>query len=398
MQSSKARATPLAPAQAPGPRRNIPSIGPSITKAEIELVTEAVTHGWYGGMSRYIDLFTQEFSGYLEVERCLPVSHGTAAVHLAMAALELGPGDEVIVPDITWVASAAPAAYLGAKVVLVDIDPETLCLCPEAFEKAITRRTKAVVVVDLLGNMPAMDRISKVARKHGVAVIEDAAEALGAQYRGRMAGTLGDLGVFSFNATKLAVAGQGGALVTNDPALFERAKLLAHHGIDKRPGARYYWSTTIGFNYNWTNIQAALALAQLRRLEELLDRKARIFRRYEANLAGTPEVRLNRTAPGVRNTYWLVTAILGGSLRVPKETVQDELKAFGIDARPFFYPISSMPPYKRYCDRRDMAKKNPVAYSLSPYGICLPCAMDMTEADVDYVCDRFLSILAKHRK
>jgi perosamine synthetase len=373
--------------------RRIPSAGPSITEKEVALVTEAVRDGWYENMSRHLDQFVEEFTTFTGVEYCLPTANCTSAIHLTLMALEVGPGDEVIVPDISWVATAAPVAYVGADVVLVDIDPNTWCISPESFERAITERTRAVIAVGLVGNLPDMDTIQAIAERHGIAVVEDAAESMGATYKGRKAGTLGRIGVYSFNATKIAIAGQGGMLVTDDEVVYDRVKSLAHHGIDKSPGARYYWSHEIGYNYTWTNIQAALALAQLRRLDELVDAKRQAHAWYRSGLQDLGSVRLNYEPKDVRSTFWLNVAFVDPGLGIGKEELQERFKPYGIDARPFFYPISSMPPYSGYSGGRDMRTVNPVAYGLSPFGICLPSSFSLTEDDAAYVCDSLKEIL-----
>ena len=239
------------------PGRRIPSAGPSITQSEIEAVTEAVTSGWYENCTRHVEEFQNEFSAYLGGAHCLATPNCTSALHLALLGLEIGPGDEVVVPDITWVASGAPVCYVGARPVLVDIDRDTWCMDPQAFEGAITPSTRAVIAVGLLGGLPDMDRIRTIAAANGIAVIEDAAESIGATYKGCRSGTLGDISVFSFNGTKLLVTGEGGLIATHDASLFERLKSLAHHGISSRAGARYYWSEELGYKFQISNIQAA---------------------------------------------------------------------------------------------------------------------------------------------
>jgi len=370
----------------------IPSAGPSITYQEVQLAAEAAAYGWYEKRNMHIDQFVKEFSAYAGLKYCLPTSHCTAAIHLAILALGIGLGDEVIVPDITWVASASPIHYVGAIPVFVDIDGKDWCITPESFERAITKKTKAVVVVDLLGNMPSeMDKIVRIAKKHNIAVIEDAAEGIGAEHKGKKAGTFGDIGVFSFNATKLMISGQGGALVTNDKELYEKAKLFLHHGIDQEREGKYYWSYEIGFNYQWTNIQAALALGQLRRIDELLEKKRLIYKWYKKALIGISGIRLNPNRDG--NTFWIVTAIVSPEYGLKKEEIMKKMKRYNIDVRPFFYPISSMPAYAQYCRGKDIKKINPVSYEISPYGICLPSAMSITEAEVRYVCKSLKKIL-----
>lgn len=377
----------------------IPSTGPSITEEEVRLVTEAVRYGWYEKRSMHIDQFVDEFSEYIGLKYCLPTVNCTSAIHLAMLSLRIKSGDEVIVPDLTWVASAAPAQYLGAELVFVDVDPKNLCISPESFERAITKRTKAVVVVDLLGNMPHMKEIVSIARRHKIPIIEDVAEGIGARYQGKKAGQFGKISVFSFNATKMIIAGQGGMFATNDKELFERAKKLAHHGMVKNINSKIYWSHELGFNYNWTNMQAAMALAQLRRLDELVKMKRQIFNWYKERLSDVEGIELNHEAPEVFNTYWLINIFMEPSYRLTKKMMQKILMdQYRIDARPFFYPISSMPPYKKYCRGKKMHKENPVSYRMSPYGISPPSGMNLTEADVDYVCTSFKKILREKKR
>jgi len=375
-------------------RRWIPSAGPSITEKEVQVVAEAVRDGWYTNMTRYIEEFERQFAAYTGMRYCLATSSCTGAIHLALAALDIGQGDEVIVPDITWVASAAPVCYTGARPVLVDIDRINWCLAPEALERAITRRTKAVIVVGLLGNMPDMDALLAITERHSIPVIEDAAESIGAEYRGRRAGTFGTIGVFSFNGTKLLVTGEGGMIVTNHRRLYERFQRLSHHGIVKRPEARYYWSHELGYKYKLSNIQAALGLAQLSRIDELVTQRRLTYRWYQERLKDVEGVQLNAEAEGVKNTFWIVTAIVSRAYGMRKELLVRALEARGIGGRPFFYPLSSMPTFAPYCRGMKMRKTNPISYGISPYGICLPSAAVMTEEDVDYVCEQLKEILA----
>jgi perosamine synthetase len=375
----------------------IASAGPSITESEVELVTEAARIGWYENRNMHMEQFIKEFSSYTEMKYCLPVMNCTSAIHLALLSLHIGPGDEVIVPDISWVASACPIVYVGATPVFVDIDRKNWCMSPESFEKAITDRTKAVIVVDLYGNMPEMDEILKIAQSHRIPVIEDAAEAVGAEYRGKKAGTFGDIGVYSFNATKLAIAGQGGMFVTKDKEIFEKCKKLRHHGMSDYQ-TKMFWSEELGYNYQWTNIQAALALAQLRRLDELIDKKREAYKWYYERLHLVDDIQLSSEETYVKSTFWIVNAILGSTYTVTKEDIITEFKNHKIDSRPFFYPISSMPPYLPYVKGKDMMKINPVSYTISPKGFSFPASFALTETDVDYVCDVFLRFIQKNKR
>lgn len=373
--------------------KKITSAGPSITQAEIDLVTQAVTDGWQENMAYYIDSFAEEFSSYIGLDYCLPTSHCTDAIHLAMLAMDIGPGDEVIVPDLTWVASVSPLVHIGAKPIFADVDRTTWCLTAETIERCITSRTKAVVVVDLLGNLPNWSEILDLCKKRGVRIIEDAAEGLGATYENKQAGNFGEISLFSFNATKLIMSGQGGALCTNDLDLFKKAKLISHHGIDKQVSGKYYWSNVIGFNYNWTNIQAALALAQLRRIDELLAYKKWLFEGYKNRLSMFEDLAFNEVGSNVAPSYWITTAIVGDKYKKNKELLIEQFSSHNIDMRPMFYPLSSMPPFKKYNNGENMEKKNPNSYYLSKNGICLPNGNNLTEEDIEYVCNAFNVVL-----
>jgi len=284
---------------------------------------------------------------------------------------------------------------VGATPVFADIDKENWCLSPESFESRITKRTKAVIVVDLYGNMPEMRLIKNIARKYGLYIIEDAAEAMGARYNNKPAGTFGDINVFSFNATKLLISGQGGMLVTNNNRQYERAKILAHHGMIKYSNKTTFWSVEIGYNYQWTNLQASLALAQLRRLDELVKNRRQIFQWYFERLKDLDGVQLNYQRNSVLNTFWVVTAIVDPKYKLKKEQLMSFFGKYSIDTRPFFYPISSQPAYKKYVVNSNMRKLNPVSYQVSERGISLPSASNLTEEDVDFVCNQFRSLLRK---
>jgi len=374
--------------------RRITSAGPSITQAEIELVTEAITDGWQDKMTWYIDQFVNEFSDYIGIKYCLPTAHCTDAIHLAMLALDIGPGDEVIVPDLTWVASVSPVCYVGAHPVFADVDRDSWCITAESISKCITPKTKAVVVVDLLGNMPEWDDIITLCRSKNIKIIEDAAEGIGAKYKGKQAGSFGDISLFSFNATKLIMSGQGGAVCTNDPDLYKKVKLLSHHGIDKENSGKYYWSTVIGYNYNWTNMQAALALAQLRRIGELISYKKWLFEEYTKGLKSIPGLRLNSATRDVNPVYWITTVIVDQKYGLNKEEIIEKFIKYKIDIRPLFYPISSMPPFEKYSHSVSVGDNNIESYDLSKYGVCLPNGNNLTSEDVSYICASFKKVLA----
>lgn len=379
-------------------RRMLPSAGPSITETEVHRVTEAARHGWYADMRGSIEEFEARFAAYTGMRYALATSNCTSALHLAMLALRIGAEDEVIVPDITWVASAAPICYVGATPVFADIDRESWCLAPAALERCLTKRTKAVVVVGLYGNLPDMDALRAIVHRRRVTIIEDAAESLGATYKGRKAGTFGDIGVFSFNGTKIMVTGEGGMFATNTKTLYERARRLSHHGMITTRRAKRFWSYELGYKYQMSNLQAALGLAQLSRLDELVEHRRRLFHWYQERLTGLEGLQLNHEAAGVKSTFWVVTLIVPPAYRMRKEALMQALERSGIASRPFFYPLSSMPPFAGFCRGKKMPLINPVAYALSPYGISLPSAACLTESDVDYVCECLTAILTRKRR
>src|SRR5215217_7014497 len=249
----------------------IPISGPSITQKEIDYVNDAVTNAWYGNANMYHERFEKAFADYLGVCFAVSLPSCTSAIHLSLLALGLGPEDEVVVPDATWIASAAPINYVGATPVFADIDSKTWCLSAESFEECITANTRAVIPVDLYGNMPNMNAIRDVAQRNEVAVIEDAAEAVGAEYKGKKAGSFGDTGVFSFHGSKTLTTGEGGMLVTDREDIYRRVLFLRDQG--RRPGDKMFWNTEVAYKYKMSSMQAALGLAQLERIDELIQRK-----------------------------------------------------------------------------------------------------------------------------
>jgi len=365
--------------------------GPSITQREIDLVAEAAAQGWYGGANVYQERFEAAFAQYVGVRHAACLPSCTAAIHLALLALGVGPGDEVILPDITWIASAAPVSYVGATPVFADIDPHTWCLSVRALEECITPRTRAVIPVDLYGNMPDMNALRAVADRHGIAVIEDAAEAVGSEFHGRKAGGFGAAGVFSFHGSKTLTTGEGGMLVTDREDIYRRVLTLRDHG--RAPGAKMFWNAEVAYKYKMSSVQAALGLAQLERIDALVALKREIFSWYKGALGGLSGVTLNSEAPGTKNTYWMVTAVLDASLGISKEQMIARLSAVGIDSRPFFYPLSMLPAYAQTRSAREAQARSHVSYRLAPWGVNLPSAMNLTRAQVQFVCESFKAAL-----
>lgn len=374
----------------------IPISGPSITKKEIDYVTDAVTRCWYGEANHYHQKFQKAFASYLGVTHAIALPSCTSAIHLVLAGLGVGPGDEVIVPESTWIASAAPITYVGATPVFADVDRKTWCLSATSLEERLTPKTKAVVAVDLYGSMPDYDALSRICQARGVPLVEDAAEAIGSEFHGRRAGSFGDAGVFSFHGSKTLTTGEGGMLVTNRDDLFRRASVLQDHG--RRPGDRLFFNDEIAFKYKMSSMQAALGLAQLERIEELVKQKRQIFEWYRAELSGVEGVTLNAEPAGTTNSYWMVTVVVDEAYDLPKVRLMELLAARGIDTRPFFFPLSSLPAYAGLGGEDAWRARNPNAYRLSAQALNLPSALNLTVENVRNVCDAFKRCLQSSRR
>jgi perosamine synthetase len=364
--------------------KRVPVAGPWITEKEISYVTDAVTNAWYAGANSYNERFEAAFARHAGVKHALALPSCTSAIHLSLLACGVGPGDEVIVPDVTWIASAAPISYVGATPVFADIEERGWCLSPASFERLITPRTKAVIPIDLYGNMPDMDAIRALAEPRGIKIIEDAAEAVGATYKGKPAGSLGTTGVFSFHGTKTLTTGEGGMLVTNDDAVAREALILRDHG--RAPGDKMFWNSRVGHKYKMSSLQAALGLAQLERLDELIARKRRAFAWYQEELGGIKDLTLNYQAPGTESSFWMATVIVNPRLGVEKDELMRRLSELGVDSRPFFRPLSSLPAYSGHPQAKLAQERNSVAYRIAPYGLNMPSALTLERADVARAC------------
>jgi perosamine synthetase len=373
----------------------IPVAGPWITNKEIEYVADAARNAWYGNSGRYHERFENSFAAYVGRKYALALPSCTSAIHLALTSLGIGPGDEVIVPDITWIGTSAPISYVGATPVFADIDAETWCLSPESFKECISPRTKAVIPVGLYGNMPAWDQILSIARNCGIIVIEDAAQAIGSEYGGKKAGSFGEISVFSFHGTKTMTTGEGGMLVTDDAGIYKRCRFLADHG--RVPGEKMFWNTEVAFKYKMSALQAALGLAQLERIDDLIRRKREIFFRYKSKLQDSPDIVLNSEKSIVKNTYWMPTIIVSDRLGIDKEYIIKNMRDRGVDCRPFFYPLSSQPAYQDLYEARAARGRNKITYDLSPFGVNLPSSFRIEEEQVEYICLQLRNILLDTR-
>jgi perosamine synthetase len=369
----------------------IPIAGPSITQRETDYATDAAANGWYARAGEYPHRFEEAFANYIGVKHAVSLPSCTSGLHLALASLGIGPGDEVIVPDLTWIASAAPISYVGATPVFADVDEHTWCLSAETVRACLTENTKAILTVDLYGGVPDYAALRAIADEHHLKLIEDAAEAIGSEFDGRKAGALGDVAAFSFHGSKTFTTGEGGMLVTNDDELHARVMQLRDHG--REPSDIHFKNSEVAFKYKMPPVAAALGLAQVERAEELVARKREIFDWYREALAGVEGLTLNHEPANTKNTFWMVTAVLDPMLEWPKEKLMMALDAEGIDSRPMFHPLSSLPAYDGQAEAAVARKRNQVSYRLSPWGINLPSAMNLTREQVQRVTDTLRRIL-----
>ncbi len=368
--------------------------GPWITEHEIKVVVDALRNGWYDNAYHYVETFQREFAAYHGRKYGIMTPNCTTAIHLLLSGMGITEGDEVICPECTWIATAAPIAYLRATPVFCDIEADNWCLDPDSVRKSITPKTKAIIAVDLYGNMPLMDELLALSREHGIPLVEDSAEALGSVYKGIRAGKFGIASVFSFHRTKTITTGEGGMLLLDDEKLYERCMFLRDHGR-KSDGPAYY-NYEVTYKYMPFNLQAALGYAQFQRIEELVGRKRELLKAYRARLADVGDLQFNNEPEYVINGAWTTALVFGKSHRVTKFDVMRSMKEMGIPSRPFFYPLSSLPAYPDFEKR--YKQKNPISYDIALRGINLSCAMNLTDDQIDAQCDAIRRTLAKNVK
>jgi perosamine synthetase len=349
---------------------------PSITEKEIAYASDAAANGWGEQCYEYINRFEELFRQHLGVKYAVATSSCTGALHMGLAALGISPGDEVIMADINWIATAAPIVHLGAKPVFVDILPDTWCIDPKLAEAAITPKTKAIIAVHLYGNLCEMSELMAIGEKYGIPVIEDAAEAIGSIYHGKRAGSIGKFGTFSFHGTKTLTTGEGGIFVTNDADLYEAVLTLSNHGR-ARSQTKQFWPDMIGFKYKMSNIQAAIGCAQIERIDDLIAAKRRIFRYYRTHLYDLP-AKMNPEAKGNINGYWMPTIVANKGAQFDRETLLDLFKADNIDGRVFFWPLSMLSMFENRPD-------NIVSNELCLRGVNLPSYHDLSELNLDRI-------------
>jgi perosamine synthetase len=365
----------------------IPVAEPDLTGNEARYLQECIESGWVSSQGSFVRRLEREFGSFIGVPHVAAVSSGTAALHLALIALGIGPGDEVIVPSLTFIATANAVRYVGAVPVFADCDPVTWTLSPEAASLSITPRTKAIIPVHLYGHPAHMDELAGLTRSHGLYLIEDAAEAHGALYKGTPTGALSDIAVFSLFGNKVITSGEGGLVATSDEELDTRVRLYRDQGLTKEARTSvHYWHEVIGFNYGMSNLQAAVALAQLERIEHFVSERRRVARRYESLLCCCPVLEFAHEMAWARSNYWMPSVLLSAEARISRNDLIEALRNEAVDTRPFFYPIHRLPPY-------DSGQRLPITEDVAARGLNLPTSSRLSDATIHRVADTLLRIL-----
>lgn len=363
-----------------------PIATPILNGNEKKYVMDCLESTWISSNGSYLNQFEQQFASFCHTKHAIACSNGTTALHLALLAHGLGAGDEVIVPTLTFVATANAVTYCGATPVFVDADPETWNMDIASIERNISPRTKGIIAVHLYGHPADMDLIMDIASRHGLFVVEDAAEAIGAQYKGRMAGSLGHTATFSLFGNKIITTGEGGVLTTNDDQIAGRVRLLRGQGIDS---TKKYWHPVIGYNYRMTNIQAAIGCAQLEKVDWHIQQRIRVAMYYYENLHEDTRLTLPVQKVWAKNVYWMMSIVLKNQNEQARDNLMIQLKEHGIETRPFFYPMHILPPYANQQPLSDF----PVANSIAAQGFNLPSHGHLTLEDVQYICDTLKNLL-----
>lgn len=371
--------------------RFIPVAAPVLAGNEKAYVLDCIESSWISSCGKYVEKFERAFADYCGVGHAVSCSSGTAALHVALLALGVGAGDEVILPTLTFVATANAVTYCGARPRFVDIEPDTWTIDPALIEAKITARTKVILPVHLYGYVANMDAVTEIAGRHNLFVVEDAAEAHGAEFRGRRVGSLSEVAAFSFYGNKIISSGEGGMVVTDSEELGRYAAQLRGQGMDLN---QRYWFPIIGYNYRMPNLTAAVGLAQLELIDWHLNRRREIASWYRDILRDVPGIGWQSAKDGRENVDWLFTIILDEPIRVSRDDVIARLSERGVETRPVFYPMHVLPPY------REMGQEDglfPVAERVARSGLSLPTWAGLQRKDVIYVCDALRECIGEGR-
>lgn len=369
-------------------KKRISIAQPTFLGNERKYVMDAFDSGWVSSIGPYIERFEKTFAEYHGVKHAIATHNGTIALHLALAAAEIKEGDEVIVPDLTFIATANSVRYCQATPILTDVSADSWNICPEAIRSSVSQKTRAIIPVHLYGNPADMDEIMQIAKEKNLLIIEDCAESLGAGYKGKKAGTFGHISCFSFFGNKIITTGEGGMCITNDDELAERMRILRDHGMNR---TKKYWYDNLGFNYRMTNIQAALGLAQLEQLDSLIAARDEIYQNYTTSLKAHPGITFQKVQNN-RHVNWMFTVRMTGMNFDRRDKAIADLKERGIDSRPVFYPISLM---QFYQDARFTRNQLHNALTISQEGISLPTYVGLTPTDISFIAASLLECLEK---
>ena len=363
----------------------IPVYEPFLDEEEAKAVYDVVKTGWISSKGKEIEMFEKNLASYVGKKYGVSTSNGTTALHLALVALGIRSGDEVIVPDFTFVSPVNAVIYQGARPVLVDADKSTWGMNPDLIEDKITNRTRAIVVAHIYGNPAMIKEISEIAEKHGIPLIEDCAESLGAVYDKRKIGTWGTISCFSFYGNKVITTGEGGMCITDDDELHEKMKILRDHGM--RPEKRY-WHQVIGYNYRMTNMQASLGIVQLKKLDNIISIKRKIAQEYQSLLEDKLTVQVD--PPNGWSVFWLFSVLAHN--QTERNRIMSYLKQTQIETRPFFFPVHTMPPYRQFFKN---GREFPVSNNISRIGINLPSFPRLSSTDIKNIGGRIAEALAR---
>jgi len=372
------------------PQSFIPISNPALVGNELKYVTDCVQSSWISSVGTYVQKFEEAFAGFCGSEHAVACSNGTTALHLALLALGVKPGDEVIVPTLTYVATANAVVYCGATPVFVDGEPDTWNMDPERIEALITPRTKGIIPVHLFGHACEMDAIMEIAQRRGLFVLEDAAEAPGAEFRGKRVGSIGHAATFSFFGNKIITTGEGGMVTTDDRALADEMRRLKNHGMDPQ---RKYWFPTVGYNYRMTNVACAIGLAQLEKIDWHLGQREQIAAWYREFLAGVPGISWQAEREWTRHVWWLFTMVMDESVPLTRFELMEGLKERGVEGRQIIYPIHQLPPYQNPAHEG----KFPIATRTVDRGLHLPTWGGLTREQVKHVADSVIACVEAAR-
>lgn len=357
----------------------IPLSEPLLRGNEWKYIKDCLDTNWVSSVGKYVDLFEEEFAKYIGCQRAVAIVNGTSALHLALRTLGIGPGDEVIVSALTFIAPVNAIKYVGATPVFADSQADTWNMDPEKIEKLINSKTKAILPVHIYGHPVDMDPVLELAKRYNLYVVEDATEALGSEYKGKKVGTLGDAGVFSFNGNKIITTGGGGMLVTNNIEIADKTKFLCNQAKETKPNKEFY-HPEIGFNFRLTNVLAAMGLAQLEQLPDFVRARRNNAALYYRYLNNVPGIIIQEEKPWAVNCFWLFSIVLDETSPVKRDELINALAVKGVDSRPFFTPVNMFPPYK------DCLGQTPVAFLLYQRGINLPSSVNLTQENIFHIC------------